>query len=1112
MKKGKKRGKKAVFFSTDAIISLIIIFLVVLVVYPVVKYSEHKTQINQDIIEVFSSLKIGELDDSYAHQLISEGKIRDLNKSLLEQIGEFYVTNRTIAENLADSSFSYLNTTENIGIWYGNTLIACSNSSPYEYAEDIQVEKQIISGIQQGKNITGFSSRSWLSSSLHHKYFYFGGYVGDGNISVKVDYNGNITDAYLEIAANVNFSLCVNEQCSGHFEPADSELIPKSFDISAYKDWFDNGDNIIKFVPQDAAEKLYIAGGYIKISYQNLSYVKYKRTDKYYFPGIEGLINLYDGFYISGTLKTMNIFLHLETDFISFLTIGNTTIFRNRTYGEEAIQINNSELSSLLNYNGLSNKSIPLRLGMENVSYKLNISLNADVISVTDLSGSMDDNCGGCNEVSCTDTWGSCHDGDGCKICDAKDGNYALINGILNTTKNNKIGLVGYRSSVSDSDCHSLSDDTSSLISEVSSWDADGGTCICCGINSAVDKFLETLSFEDLVGFYDFEGDVLDNSGNGNDCSSHGTSYVTGIINQGLDFDGNDWLDISNTDDINLGTHEKRSISVWFNVSNKDLSNKQVIYEEGGGSRGINIYIYQGSLYVGGWNEPSGESNWQGTWLNTDTINNDTWHHVVLVLNGTSSLQAGALKAYLDGSEFDSGQGSQLWEHSGDIQIGRNGDTKFHDGDDSSDGEYLIGVLDHFKIYNKALSLSEIQGLAETNPTCGNNITEFDEVCDGNNRTCGGSGFIGIQECNPTCSGWQSCQKDDRYRAMVVMSDGHATYECSEQGWTPDLNGDGLSDRPEDDAIQAACDAYNNYGIFIHSVGFGAGADENTLQLIANCGNGTYSYGDVDTIVDVYKNISENILKATFYEQTIEASENIKTTLFPDSYIEFNYTSSDIPYGLIISAEEENFDAISLGTVNIPVNSTLVEAFAISYSGPKWTRLVKANNTVVYNLSNYGSNYLFLGDPYAVSIPVYVMGEGDNPVQISSAASPSDAGAGSTSNKVIYKIIKPFISYSDIYSSAEGCRWNVTFEDDSEIIIDIPYNYSGSNTCNYKQEDYNENDAIQVSVYNLLKELDFDGNDKLDVEFTEQDLRISSNKFIGIPYSWDTEVQVRVWN
>lgn len=52
-------------------------------------------------------------------------------------------------------------------------------------------------------------------------------------------------------------------------------------------------------------------------------------------------------------------------------------------------------------------------------------------------------------------------------------------------------------------------------------------------------------------------------------------------------------------------------------------------------------------------------------------------------------MQADALRGYLDGVEFASGAGSQLWTRSGDIGIGRMDDdgkglehtTTFHDGD-----------------------------------------------------------------------------------------------------------------------------------------------------------------------------------------------------------------------------------------------------------------------------------------------------------------------------------------------------------------------------------------------------------------------------------------------
>ena len=95
--------------------------------------------------------------------------------------------------------------------------------------------------------------------------------------------------------------------------------------------------------------------------------------------------------------------------------------------------------------------------------------------------------------------------------------------------------------------------------------------------------------------------------------------------------------------------------------------------------------MYGGNLYVGGWNEPNGESDWDpGTWLSSSSIQSNTWHHVALTLNGGNSVTNNAFKGYLDGTQFGSGQGSKLWNHPGGIGIARNADTKFHTGDYSS--------------------------------------------------------------------------------------------------------------------------------------------------------------------------------------------------------------------------------------------------------------------------------------------------------------------------------------------------------------------------------------------------------------------------------------------
>jgi len=188
--------------------------------------------------------------------------------------------------------------------------------------------------------------------------------------------------------------------------------------------------------------------------------------------------------------------------------------------------------------------------------------------------------------------------------------------------------------------------------------------------------------------------------------------------NYALDFDGsNDYVKINNSSDINTGSnnHTQKTIEAWFKVENKNItSRKQTIYEQGGTIRGLNIYVYDGNLYVGGWNEPNGESDWDpGTFLSTSSIQSNTWHHVALTLNGGNSVTNNAFKGYLDGTQFGSGQGSKLWNHSGDVSIARNRDTKFHTGDYNS-AKYFAGMIDEVRLWNVARTASEIAAKKDT--------------------------------------------------------------------------------------------------------------------------------------------------------------------------------------------------------------------------------------------------------------------------------------------------------------------------------------------------------------------------------------------------------------
>lgn len=838
------RGKKAYFFSLDALVALIIIIGIVILIKP---YSSQKTpeaHIQEDLITVLSSLKIGEINNSYVKELISENKITDINQSVLEQIGEFYAKSDPEAQFLAQSVINQLNISENIGLYFNNQPITEKYSIPQNNATDIWTSRQIISGIQQGSSVKGYSSRAFLTAANKVKYFYFGGYIGDGNISAKIDYTGKINSAEMELAINNNFSIYVNGHNVADYTASDSVISPKKYTIpiAYFQSNLTNG-NIIELV----GKNLYIAGGYIKITYESS---EINGKGKKYLPGIKGLINLYDSFYVPGQLENMKIFLHYKSNYKVFLTIGNKTIYTGQSNNSEfLISLNNSYLSSIFDYSQLSRKTIPLRLGLENASYVFNKSMDVDVFSVTDISGSMADVClgasgrcchSGCDSnqslcIQCGGTWQN-------KITMAKEADYIFIDSVLNNSRN-RVGLVAYNTTAIDQNYHALSNNNVSLKAKVSTWNAGGTTCICCGINKAVQKLL-----------------------NESDAS--------------------------------------------------------------------------------------------------------------------------------------------------------------------------------------------------------------------------------------------------KFRSIVLMSDGLANVQCSQQGTQSAIQ----------DAIKSACDAYNNYKIKIYSVGFGSDADEATLQSIAACGHGSYYYGDVSNIVEIYRQIAEEIKAAAYLEQTV-IGENINSTLYPDSYIETDYQSI-LPYGLIINSETSEFgNQISQGSLYVPNDTQPYEVKVISYSGSQWTDKVEVFNQSsgkwesIFNLSEYSIEYIYLGDPYVINIPVQKIILGNNSIKVSTALNSFNSTGGSSHNKIIYSLIKEISSYSPILANAEGCIWEIEFEDSTNLTIKVPLNYSGSEKCYYNHENiaYNPNDAIDSAVYSLLLKMDLNKNRLIETKFLAEDIQISSNEIQGIPFTWDTEVQVRIW-
>ncbi len=173
-----------------------------------------------------------------------------------------------------------------------------------------------------------------------------------------------------------------------------------------------------------------------------------------------------------------------------------------------------------------------------------------------------------------------------------------------------------------------------------------------------------------------------------------------------------DALSVDDFAGIDLGV-QRRTVEVWFAVGDRYVSNRaQVIYKEGNAERGLVLYVHQGYLYFGGYNQPKDESNWSGTWLRTDRIVSGRWHHAALVLDGRPEVREGSLQGFLDGKVMDVGPGSQLWPQpeEWELTLGNGGDgICCHDDEFSGvEGQYFQGRMLELRVWNTARTPAEI--------------------------------------------------------------------------------------------------------------------------------------------------------------------------------------------------------------------------------------------------------------------------------------------------------------------------------------------------------------------------------------------------------------------
>jgi hypothetical protein len=147
------------------------------------------------------------------------------------------------------------------------------------------------------------------------------------------------------------------------------------------------------------------------------------------------------------------------------------------------------------------------------------------------------------------------------------------------------------------------------------------------------------------------------------------------------------------------GQYDSKSIFIVFRVDNAGLSSYQTIFEQGGGARGISIYVRNNTLYFQAWNVPDDDgsanpnlapwghqsSNYAITQSSTNLVSGRwyiaSFHYQNNMINSPPTNEG--LRLYLNGVKEDTYTGNvgRLYTHSGRTAIGCvDNDSFFDDG------------------------------------------------------------------------------------------------------------------------------------------------------------------------------------------------------------------------------------------------------------------------------------------------------------------------------------------------------------------------------------------------------------------------------------------------
>lgn len=197
------------------------------------------------------------------------------------------------------------------------------------------------------------------------------------------------------------------------------------------------------------------------------------------------------------------------------------------------------------------------------------------------------------------------------------------------------------------------------------------------------------LKTPSLKGYWRFEDNANDASGNGNHGTIYGAVSATGKFGKALYLDGNDYVDVSGVSGfVASGSY---TCAMWVRLDDTSLDRYFIHLGDMPSDNDFELWLSRDNkkFYFGQY-----ASGWKSA-ISITLGQADTWYHLAAVLD-TSSGMFLYVNGVLEGTHTNTARGSAASTHT---YLGRN----------FIGGGWQKGIIDEVLIYNRALSLPDIK-------------------------------------------------------------------------------------------------------------------------------------------------------------------------------------------------------------------------------------------------------------------------------------------------------------------------------------------------------------------------------------------------------------------